>query len=233
MNCDKRSATPHNTNIGEGQHAWTNEKTGTQHRAVTAIETCNSARGGHVSHAEWLPSNTQNEFVHRETRNLICRNNQAVKSQEVQDQYNKAVDLQSELDAAQDEFNSVKARQDGLEQQLKETKSAASSSGALHKLRILKNTQEESSSCRQVKKTKKAKQKGGGKKWWRRQQLELEHNDDNLELPLLSDLYKEMSNGNEHSVSEGQAELPELVDVVMDYNCNDNSNEDKNEGSED
>ncbi|KAG7089007.1 hypothetical protein E1B28_010720 [Marasmius oreades] len=144
-------ATSNHTNTSEGQHAWTKRLTDMHHKLVTAIKTGRNVDATVLEEVQAamecrLPNNTQNELLHRQTRNTSHCSNQANKAKKAAEQVGKTAELQKELSSAQQQLDLAKAKRDGLKHQLKETKLVTTSSGAIRKNRMLKKTQEQSSS---------------------------------------------------------------------------------------
>ncbi|KAG7094223.1 hypothetical protein E1B28_007830 [Marasmius oreades] len=214
--------TPNHTNAGEGQHAWSKERSFKHQKIVSAIQTGRDIDAATLKEVQMaresgVPSNTHNELVDRQTRNATRRNNRATKARTAEKQQNATAELQNELDSAQDELKLAKARRDDLKQLLRDSRMATTSSGALRKIRMPKKRklQELSSSSGRVKirkQTKKAKKAA-------KMQIQDESDDDDFELLSLSDLFCEPQNSNSFMADDLVAEKPadENLGMVQDY----------------
>ncbi|KAL0563917.1 hypothetical protein V5O48_018138 [Marasmius crinis-equi] len=142
MDLDNWDATPNHTNTGKGQHAWTNQITGTGLCIVGAIIGAREADLMALKEIQQaigtgLLQNTQNELVHRESCNATRRHNRVEKTKAADVVKNKQAELQLEITENQ-------AKSEVLKAQMKELKSGSTSSGAVLKTR--KAPAEESSS---------------------------------------------------------------------------------------
>ncbi|KAL0565924.1 hypothetical protein V5O48_016093, partial [Marasmius crinis-equi] len=146
MDLDDWDATPNHTNTGEGQHAWTNRITGTGLRVVDAIVGAREADLTALKEIQQaigtgLLQNTQNELVHRESRNATRRHNRAEKTKAADAAKNEQAELQLEIADNQAKSKALKAR-------MKELKSGSTSSGAVPKTRKVPAEESSSSSGR-------------------------------------------------------------------------------------
>jgi len=92
-------------------------------------------------------TNPHNELLHRETRKASRRKNRIAKAREVEETFNKVTNLKGQLSTA-------KAHVKDIQKQLKESRQASSSSGALSKSRNVTTKDWSCSSSGRVKKTK-------------------------------------------------------------------------------
>ncbi|KAL0564037.1 hypothetical protein V5O48_018019 [Marasmius crinis-equi] len=203
MDPEDWDATPSHTNTGEGQHAWTNRITGIGLRIVTAIVGVKEADSTALKEIEQAMGtgmllNTQNELVHRETRNATCRQNRAEKTKAVDAAKNEQAELQMEIAENQARSKELKAR-------MKELKSGSTSGGAVPKTRNVPAKESSSSRGRAKvgkKKTTKPNPKGKNTKTQSsstslRELSESEESD----LPDLSSLYSRDNSGHNENAT--------------------------------
>ncbi|KAJ6629706.1 hypothetical protein B0H10DRAFT_2208657 [Mycena sp. CBHHK59/15] len=118
------------TNLNEGQHHWTNQKTGTKLSLVEAIESARqvdfqTALEVQDSLDTGILENNSNNLHHRLARNVKCRSKAVEKSRAANEATATAVELQCQVDEAKAAHKQSSERLKGLQGELSAAKGAS------------------------------------------------------------------------------------------------------------
>ncbi|KAJ7041457.1 hypothetical protein C8F04DRAFT_1031492 [Mycena alexandri] len=115
MSAEDWDNTPATTNIGEGQHHWTNLQIGIKQSLVEAIENARKldervAREIAISLQSGILVNSQNESYHRRSRNTTRQTTTARKSRESHEVADERAEVEREIQALQAEKQDTAAK---------------------------------------------------------------------------------------------------------------------------
>ncbi|KJA15424.1 hypothetical protein HYPSUDRAFT_80527 [Hypholoma sublateritium FD-334 SS-4] len=136
---------PSTTNIGEGQHHWTNEQSGIKLSLVDAILTAREidervGREIHESLDSGIRTNSQTDLLHRMSRQSQRQSATARKAYETRETEGAVADIQEQIEEEKENQRLAASRKKELKEKLKELKGAGPVSNRRKKKPRVTNT---------------------------------------------------------------------------------------------